>query len=556
MTPHRPGPLARGQLLPIHSSSLESLNRSRRPKEAEALELHCAPPPHVGGCQVRVHGTGEHSGFKYTAIQPTRSTRDSIVRLTFLLLSAAFIGTGCTLTPKYSRPAAPIPSSWPVGVAYNANSLGTNLPVAADLGWQDFFTDEKLQQVIGLALTNNRDLRLAALNLERARALYGIQRAGLFPAINANGTGSKARVPADLSSSGNRQTVERYDANLGVAAWEIDFFGRIRSLKDSALETYLGTEQARRSAHILLVSSVAQAYLALAADREALALAETTLTSQQLSYDLIKKRHDLGLVAELDLLRAQSPVEVVRREIAIYQQRVAQDENALNLLAGSPVPEELLPAALDRVNPPAEVAAGLTSEVLLRRPDVRQAEHQLKAANADIGAARAAFFPRISLTVAMGTASSDLSGLFKSGSGAWAYAPQIVMPVFDARTWSAHTAAKVQREIAVTQYEQAIQVAFREVADTLAVRGTVGAQVAAQASLVAALADTHRLANSRFDKGIDSFLGVLDAQRSLFAAQQALVLLRFQKLANEVQLYAVLGGGGHTRTPSDFAASQ
>jgi multidrug efflux system outer membrane protein len=293
----------------------------------------------------------------------------------------------------------------------------------------------------------------------------------------------------------------------------------------------------------------------LAADREALTLAETTLVSQQSSYDLIKRRYELGLVAELDLLRAQAPLEVARRDFAIYQQRVAQDENALNLLAGAPVPKELLPTTLARVRPPHPVTAGLTSEVLLRRPDVLQAEYQLKAANADIGAARAAFFPRISLTAAMGTASSDLSGLFKSGSAAWAYAPQIVMPIFDARTWSAHTAAKVQREIAVTQYEKAIQTAFREVADTLAVRGTVDAQVAAQESLVTSFADTHRLANARFDRGIDSYLGVLDAQRSLFASQQALVFLRFQKMANDVQLYAVLGGGWQTNSPSEFMAA-
>jgi len=470
----------------------------------------------------------------------------------FALLVGVVFVAGCTMAPKYTRPAAPIPIAWPTGPAYFAQLATTNPPLP---DWQEFFTAEELQQVIGMALTNNRDLRRAPLNVERARALYGIQRAELFPIINANGTGSEARVPADLSSSGSRQTVKRYDANLGVAAWEIDFFGRIRSLKDSALEAYLGTEQARRSAQILLISSVAQSYLALAADREALVLAETTLTSQQSSYDLIQRRFELGLVAELDLFRAQTPLEVARRDVAVYRQQVAQDENALNLLAGSPVPAELLPTGLEKVAPPHAVSVGLPSEVLLGRPDVLQAEHQLRSANADIGAARAAFFPRISLTAAMGTASSDLSGLFKSGSGAWSYAPQIVMPIFDARTWSAHAAAKVQREIALTQYEKAIQAAFREVADALAVRGTVDEQVAAQKSLVKAFADTYRLANSRFDKGIDSYLGVLDAQRSLFAAQQVLVFLRLQKVASDVQLYAVLGGGWQTNSPTGFVAS-
>lgn len=401
-----------------------------------------------------------------------------------------------------------------------------------------------------MALTNNRDLRIAALNVERARALYGIQRATLWPVVNATGSASQQRIPADLSGSGKPVTPERFEVNLGVVAWEVDFFGRIRSLKDRTLQEYLATEQARRSAQILLVSSVAQAYLALAADRENLALSQTTLEAQRKSYDLIKRRFELGLLPELELLRAQTPLEVARRDVAIYTQQVAKDENALNLLAGSPVATELLPTGLSGLTPPMEVSAGLSSEVLLRRPDVLQAENQLKAANADIGAARAAFFPRISLTAAIGTASSELDGLFKSGSTVWSYAPEIVMPIFDARTWSAAKAASVQREIAVAQYEKAIQSAFREVADALAVRGTVDQQVAAQESLVKAFAETYRLANSRFDKGIDSYLGVLDAQRSLFAAQQVLVFLRLEKLTSQVRLYAVLGGGWETETAS------
>ena len=466
-----------------------------------------------------------------------------------LLLLMGVVPMGCTMAPKYARPAAPVPAEWPSGPAY-APVGTTNAPAVPDLGWREFFADEKLQQVIGMALTNNRDLRIAALYVERARAMYGIARSELFPIVNANGKGSKAQLPADLSSTGSRQTVERYDANLGVASWEIDFFGRIRSFKDRALEEYLATEQARRSAQILLVFSVANAYLALAADRENLKLSGTTLQAQQDAYDLVKRRYQLGLATELDLFRAQTPLEVARRDVAIYTQRVAQDENALNLLVGSPTASELLPTELSGITPPKEIGAGLSSEVLLLRPDVLGAEHQLKAANADIGAARAAFFPRISITAAAGTASSDLSGLFKSGSGAWSYAPEIVMPIFDARTWSAHRAAKVQREIAVTQYEKAIQSAFREVADALAVRGTVDQQVAAQESLVNASSETYRLANSRYDKGIDSYLGVLDAQRSLFAAQQVLVFLRLEKLASQITLYTVLGGGWQTEPPA------
>ena len=474
-----------------------------------------------------------------------------------LLLGIAIVPAGCTMAPKYTRPKAPVPAEWPNGVAYQAGQrsssapTATNAPEVSQLKWQEFFSDGKLQQVIGMALTNNRDLRIAALNVERMRAMYGIQRAELFPTINANGTGSKQRLPADLAGTTPPKpvTVERYDANLGVASWEIDFFGRIRSFKDRALEEYLATEQARRSAQILLVSSVANAYLTLAADRENLTLAENTLASQQDAYNLIKRRHDLDLVSDLDLYRVQTQVDAARRDVARYRQQAAQDENALNLLVGSSVPGELLPTELGRVSPPKEITPGLSSEVLLRRPDVLQAEDLLKAANADIGAARAAFFPRVSLTAAIGTSSSELSGLFKAGSGAWSYAPEIVMPIFDARTWSANRAAKVQREIAVTQYEKAIQSAFREVADALAVRGTVDQQVAAQQSLVNALAETYRLSNSRYDKGIDSYLSVLDAQRSLFAAQQGLVFLRLAKLANQVQLYAVLGGGWREYSP-------
>ena len=456
----------------------------------------------------------------------------------FLLVLA-----GCTLAPKYHRPPAPMAASWPAGPAYAPGPADSNAPPAADLPWREYFTDARLQEVISRALTNNRDLRIAALSVERARAIHDIRRNALFPVIEATGTGVRQHVPGGIASIGSGQTFDIYSANLGVASWEIDFFGRIRSLKERALQEFLASEQARRGAQILLVSSVAQAWLALAADQENLRLSETTLEAQQAAYALIRRRYELGLVPELELFRAQTPLEVARRDVAVYTQRVATDENALTLLAGLPTPAALLPAALSELTPPRSLGAGLPSEVLLNRPDVLEAEHLLRAANADIGAARAAFFPRISLSTAVGSASSELSGLFASGSGTWSYAPQIVMPVFDARTWSANRAAKVQQELAVAQYERAIQDAFRDVADTLAVRGTVDQQVAAQESLVQALAETHRLATSRFDKGLDSYLGVLDAQRALFAAQQVLVFLRLEKLASQVRLYAVLGGG-------------
>jgi multidrug efflux system outer membrane protein len=459
------------------------------------------------------------------------------------LIIITLIPGGCTLAPEYTRPASPVPVDWPADPAFQAPETGAATPTGAELKWQEFFTDERLQKIIETALRNNRDLRLAALNVERARAIYGIQRAELLPTINAVGSGSKERVPADLSRTGREMTSERYDVDLGIMSWEIDFFGRIRSMKDRALEEYLATDQARRSAQILLVSAVADAYFTLGADRENLKLAASTLEAQEASYKLIRKRFDVGLASELDLRQAQSLVDVAMRDVARYTQIVAQDKNALNLLVGSPLPPELLPSELGNVIPPREISPGLSSEVLLQRPDVLAAEHRLKAANANIGAARAAFFPRISLTATIGTASAELSGLFKSGQDTWAFAPQIVMPIFDARTWSAYDLTKVEKEMSVAEYEKAIQTAFREVADALALRGTVNQQIAAQQSLVNAFAETYRLSNARYTKGIDNYLSVLVAQRSLFAAQQGLIFLRLARVANLVTLYRALGGG-------------
>ena len=465
--------------------------------------------------------------------------------LSFLLLGIALVLGGCTLAPEYTRPEAPVPADWPIGAAYQETKTMPITPPATEISWQEFFGDGRLQQILATALNNNRDLRIAALNVERARGLYGIQRAELYPTLDAVGTGSKQRVPADLSGVGKKITVEQYRVDFGILSWEIDFFGRIRSLKDRALEQYLSTEEARRSAQILLVSSVVTAYLSLAADRENLRLGETTLEAQQSAYDLIKRRYEVGLATELALNQAQTLVDTARRNIAVFTQLVAQDENALNLLVGSPapIPRELLPADLGSVSSLKEISPGLSSEVLLLRPDIMAAEHQLKAANAYIGAARAAFFPRIALTTTVGTASADLSGLFGSGQGTWGFAPQIVWPIFDARLWSAYDVTIAEKEIALAQYEKAIQTAFREVADALAVRGTAEQQLSAQQSLVDAYARTYRLSVARYGKGIDSYLGVLDAQRSLYTAQQALVFLRLGKLANQVRLYAVLGGG-------------
>ncbi|MEN6486815.1 MAG: efflux transporter outer membrane subunit, partial [Syntrophobacteraceae bacterium] len=456
-----------------------------------------------------------------------------------ILAFAAVLLSGCTLAPDYTRPEAPVPQAWPGGEAYK--DPGREAPSAVSLQWGSFFTDPRLREIVRTALENNRDLRLSSLNVEKARAMYRIQQAELIPSAGGSASGSRARTPGDLTSSGHATTGEQWSVGAGISAWEIDFFGRIRSMAQSALESYFASDHARRSAQILLVSEVANAWLALAADRENLKLARSTLESQQASYNLIKRRHEVGISTELDLRQVQTRVESARVDVAKYTGLIAQDENALNLLAGSPVRPDLLPEGLGAVAPMPDVSPGLSSSVLLYRPDILEAESTLKAAYADIGAARAALFPRISLTTALGTASADLTGLFQAGSFAWNYAPQMTMPIFDPRAWAALRVTKVNREIAVAQYEKAIQAAFREVADELAKRGTLGDQIGAQQSLVDATAESYRLSSLRYDKGTDTYLNVLDAQRSLYGAQQGLISLQLAKLSNQVTLYKVLG---------------
>jgi multidrug efflux system outer membrane protein len=453
-----------------------------------------------------------------------------------------FLG-GCSLAPEYVKPEAPVPVDWPQGEAYAGLREAPGATEARDLKWTDLFTDPRLQAIIRTALDNNRDLRLAALNVEKVRALYGVQRAELFPSVNATGSGRKERVPGDLSTTGKSITKEQYSVDLGVTSWEIDFFGRLRNLEEQALQEYLATEQARRSMRTSLISSIARAYLTLAADRGILKLAQSTLEAQKAAYALIQRRYEVGLATELDLRRAQTQVDAALGDVALYTRLTAQDRNALDLLAGSPVGEDLLPDDLGSVTPPGDVAPGLSSEVLLRRPDIMAAEHRLKGAYASIGAARAALFPRISLTTTVGTASAELSGLFGSGSATWVFAPKIAMPIFDARTWAALRVSRAEREIVLTQYEKAIQGAFREVADALAVRGTVDRQVSAQQSLVDAVAEAYRLSNKRYEMGVDSYLSVLDAHRSLYGAKQGLITLQLARLTSSVNLYAVLGGG-------------
>lgn len=456
-------------------------------------------------------------------------------KLVLPLLFTALMSGCFTMAPKYERPPAPVEKVFP------GEADGADVP--ADLPWQDFITDPKLQQVITRALEHNRDLRLALLNVEKARAIYGVQRAELYPPVDVTGAGSRQQRSRDLIAPTDDRMSESYSVNLGVAAWEVDLFGRIRSLKDQALQDFLASEQAGRGARISLIAETASAYLVLAADRANLHLAQSTLTSQQDSYQLIKRQYDASLISAIDLRRAQTQVDAARLDVARFTERVAQSANALKLLAGGTVPEALLPEDLAAVQPVRELRPGLSSDVLLQRPDIMAAEHQLMGANALIGAARAAFFPRIGLTASFGTASGELSGLFGGGTDVWSFAPVITMPVFDARVWAAARVSKATQQIALANYENTIQRAFREVADTLATRSAIGEQVEAQRSLVEAADIIYRLASKRYEQGLDSYLSVLDAHRTLFRARQVLIGLELTQRANEVRTYAVLGGG-------------
>jgi len=458
---------------------------------------------------------------------------------TWPALAAAAVLAGCSLIPTYERPAAPVAGQWPD--AKNAPAAATSAP---DLDWQDFIGDTNLRAVIRLALDNNRDLRVAVLNIEQARAQYQIRRADQLPTISAGVTGSRQST-SELSKS----VTSSYSAGLNIpatAAWELDFFGRLGSLKEAALAQYLATEEARKAAHISLIASVASTWLSLQANTELLNLAQRTLAAREDSLRLTRLRFDNGASSALDLRQAESLAAAARVAEAQQLRLRAQDINALTLLVGQTVPDPLL-RATDAAPSAAlfkDLPVGLPSEVLTRRPDIRQAEQQLISANASIGAARAAFFPRISLTAFAGSASSDLDNLFKSGTWGWTLAPSALVPIFDGgRNRANLESAKAGREIAVAQYEKAIQTAFREVADTLAGRATLGEQLQAQQAQATAEEERAKLAELRYRNGVASSLDLLDAQRSLFAVQQLVAQTRLAQQQNQVALYKALGGG-------------
>ncbi|AWI09997.1 efflux transporter outer membrane subunit [Ereboglobus luteus] len=444
---------------------------------------------------------------------------------------------GCTMAPKYEQPSLPVETAY---------AGATDEPAAVkDIAWQDFFGDPRLQSIIKLTLENNRDLRVAALRVEQAAAQYRIERAALLPTVAGSGGYTRSRTPAEFSMSRQPSTGNQFTVGVGIASYELDFFGRVRSLKDAALETYLATEEARRSSEITLIAGVASQYLAERALDEQLVIAEDTLKTVEDSYDLIKKMYDGEVVSELDLKTAETQVHSTRASVADIKRQLAQARNALVLLVGAPLPADLpAPLPLGRQGIIAELPAGVPSDLLTRRPDILQAEHTLRSANASIGAARAAFFPSISLTGNGGFGSVELDNLFKSDSFMWSFAPSINVPIFTGGRLKANLAVtEANQKIMLAQYEKTIQTAFKEVSDALVARTTYVDQIKAQELRVASEQRRYDLSDTRYKQGVDSYLTVLTAQQGLFSAQQGLVQARLAQLANYVTLYKSLGGG-------------
>ena len=445
----------------------------------------------------------------------------------------------CSLQPVYERPAAPVAGEFPTGPAYKDSPAGGS--PAVDIGWRDFLADPRLQRLVEIALKNNRDLRVAMLNVAQVQAQYRIQRAALLPQVDGFADASRTRNKGVTSN----------DYSVGVAAaWEIDFFGRLRSLNDAAFEQYFATAYARQAAEILLVSQVADQYLAMLALNEQLAVTRRTLETAQASYKIVKLQFDTGTAAELTLRQSETVVEQANANDAALVRARAQAENGLVLLIGQPLPADLPPALpMGEEKILADIPAGLPSDLLARRPDILQAEALLRSENANIGAARAAFFPRVSLTGSVGTASATLGGLFGAGSRAWSFLPSITVPIFSGGALQASLdVAKIQKDIGIAQYEKAIQTAFREVADGLAARGTYDEQLSSLERYTAAQRRRLELADFRYRNGADTYLNVLTAQTDFYNAQLALVSTRLQRLTSLVDLYRSLGGGWVERT--------
>ncbi len=447
------------------------------------------------------------------------------------------LASGCTLAPSYVRPEAPVPDAYERGAELTSQ--------ASPPEWKHFFTDPTMQRLIQLALDNNRDLRLAVLNIEAVRAQYGIQRADLLPTVEAAAESTAQRLPSDVSDTGVAGISRQYSATLGFSGFELDLFGRIRSLTERALENFYSAEMDARSARISLIAEVAGTYLQLVADRELLDVTRATHANRQGQYELVLNKFNSGVASRLEVSQARSIVEEARSNVARYSTSVGQAENALALLLGCPLPRDLPDVRkLSDVQMLADIPEGLPSDLLERRPDIQAAEHSLKAANANIGAARANFFPRISLTGSLGTLSSDASDLFGSGAGFWSFIPSVSLPLFDTgRNVASLELSEAERDMAVASYEKSIQTAFREVADTLTQRRFIDEQLDAEHALLSSTRDSYDLASYRYDVGVDSYLNVLDAQRSLYTAQQSFIATRLLRETNALTLYKSLGGG-------------
>lgn len=471
----------------------------------------------------------------------------------FTIPFLALVLGACSFAPVYERPQAPVAAAWKAEGADAAKAplvqpaaSGVAPVPAPDIGWRDFYAEPALRRLIERALEHNRDLRIAILNIEAARAQYGIRRADELPAVGAGASASRQRVPADLSPSGRSTIGERYQVDVGVTGFELDFFGRVRNLSEAALAEYLATEEAARAAQIGLVAQVAGAWLAERTAAEQISLLRRTIEARQRTWELIRLRHGSGVASELELRQAEGLLEGARAELAEAGRTRLQARNGLELLVGAPLDDAELADTVSLAQSRMQAAppAGLPSTLLERRPDILAAEQRLRGANASIGAARAAFFPRIALTGSLGTASRELSGLFGGGSGVWSFMPQITLPIFDAgRNQASLDLALVRRDIAVADYERTIQRAFREVADGLAARNTIGERIRALQAQVDAAARTLELSELRYRNGVDSQLQWLDAQRSLLGAEQGLLAARAAELANRVELYKALGGG-------------
>jgi len=480
-----------------------------------------------------------------------------------LLVLMGAVVAGCSLQPTYERPAEPVAGTFPSGAAYKpaqSGQAGTAV-AAADTGWRDFLADPRLQRLVEISLKNNRDLRVAMLNVAQVQAQYRIQRAALLPQVSGFADASHSRTPGGLTQSGRPLVTHTYEVGVS-AAWELDFFGRLRSLSDAALEQYFATAYARQAAEILLVSQVADQYLTMLAFDEQLAVTKQTLETAQASYKIVKLQFDTGTAPELTLRQAESVVEQANATNAALVRARAQAQNGLVLLVGQPLPADLpapLPMGEEKIL--ADIPAGLPSDLLTRRPDILQAEALLRSENASIGAARAAFFPRISLTGSLGTASATLGGLFGAGSQAWSFLPSITVPIFEGGALQANLdVAKIRKDIGIAQYEKAIQVAFREVADGLAARGTYDEQLASQERFTASQRRQLELADFRYRNGADTYLNVLIAQTAFYNAQLTLVSTRLQRLTSLVDLYRSLGGGWIERTgeqprPADYGVA-